>query len=173
MSLVEEIEKLRNLHQGGALTNDEFERAKRVLLESGEAPALQRNDAATGALLHEVKKQNALDRIDTDWNLEREQYLITSRYGPGRIPQLGDALGAVFGGLFGIVWTIMAFTMTNMAPDVGPFAIAKVIFPGFGVVITIVSFIHAARCSQKAANYSAAFERYKMRRDQATRAEKS
>lgn len=58
---------------------------------------------------------------------------------PGRGPSAMNALGGIVGILFGIFWTIMAYSITRDAPGpVGTF------FPLFGVLFVIIGIVNVA-----------------------------
>jgi hypothetical protein len=52
---------------------------------------------------------------------------------PGRGPSAASAVGGIIGVVFGIFWTILAFTITADAP----WPIIRIIFPGFGILFVI------------------------------------
>ncbi len=163
MSLADELEKLDQLRRSGSLSDDEFALAKARLL--ADPPA----DPPLGDHLAEVRHQNELARIDREWEIEREQYLITGRYGRREVPTTtGGLITAVVGGGFGLVWTIMAFSITSGAPDVGPFSLAKVFFPLFGVVFIGAAVVWGLTCMKRAEKYQAAFRAYQARRAELT-----
>src|SRR5262245_35284278 len=83
MGLADELQKLEELRQRGTLTEEEFVQAKQSLL-SGAGDAMS-------AHLDEIKYQNELARVDREWEIEREQYLITTRYGQRVVPEPGGA----------------------------------------------------------------------------------
>ncbi|MCI0703849.1 MAG: hypothetical protein L0241_22545 [Planctomycetia bacterium] len=165
MSLADELKKLDDLRRAGTLTDAEFTKAKAALIagggSSGSGPVVDK----LGEQLAEVRYQNELERIDREWEIEKEKYMLTGRYGRRYLPTTGLGLGtAAGGGIFGAFWTVMAFAITSGAPDVGPFQIAKVFFPLFGVVFTIGSIIYGVHMIQKANAYEQAFAEYKSRR---------
>ena len=167
MSLADEIKKLEELRWNGTLTDAEFARAKAALLAKHEAPAEPAGapaPAATGDLA-EIRYQNELARIDREWEMEREKYTVANKYGVRSVPTttMGIAAAAV-GGIFGIIWTIMAIAITSGAPDVGPFSVAKVIFPVIGVALTIAAIAYGIYCYNKAVAYNEAFAAYQARR---------
>ncbi|HEY3322926.1 MAG TPA: hypothetical protein VGP72_20900 [Planctomycetota bacterium] len=47
--------------------------------------------------------------------------------------------GRIVGVAFGILWTIMAIAITSSAPNEGPFPVAKIVFPLFGVVFILAA----------------------------------
>lgn len=168
MSLADDLIKLEDLRRSGSLTESEFAQAKGALLDrSPPEPAPPRADHLADHLA-EVRHQNELAQIDREWQIEREQYMITDRYGRRHVPTAGFGIaGAVVGGLFGVFWTIMAFAITGGAPDVGPFPIAKIFFPLFGVVFTIAAIGYGLYAASKAQQYQAAFRAYQERRAKA------
>jgi hypothetical protein len=165
MSIADDLFKLEELRRTGALSEAEFAKAKAAIL-SGSSPA---PEAPLGQhladQLAEVKYQNELARIDREWEMEREQYLIRDRYGATHVPTQGMGVGAaVVGGVFGVFWTIMAIAITGSAPDVGPFSIARIIFPLFGVLFTVAAIAYGINCTARAAKYQQAYEAYQARR---------
>ena len=121
MSLAEEIKKLEDLRWNGTLTDEEFARAKAALIAKleDEAEPGHKGEAAgaVASQLAEVRYQNDLARIDREWEMEKEQYMVTGKHGTRHLPTQGMGLGiAVGGGLFGLFWTIMAFSITSGAP---------------------------------------------------------
>jgi Short C-terminal domain len=164
MSLADELAKLEDLRRSGALTDAEFARAKAKLL-AGDAPASDAVAEGLAAQLAETRYQNELERIDREWQIEREKYMVADKYGRRHIPTTGTGwLTAVGGGIFGAFWTIMAFSITSGAPDAGPFAIAKVFFPLFGVAFTIGAIVYGIHLTGKAEAYNKAFAAYQERR---------
>jgi hypothetical protein len=71
---------------------------------------------------------------------------------------------AVVGGAFGVIWTVMAIAITSGAPDFGPFAMAKTVFPLFGVVFIVAAIGWGVYCYTRAQKYDAAFRAYQARR---------
>jgi len=178
VSIADELQKLESLRQSGTLTDAEFAQAKARLL-AGPAPAadghagLEQVGAAMSQQLAEVRYQNELARIDREWAMEREKYYITTRYGQRQLPSpgMGIAVG-VIGGIFGIIWTVMAIAITGSAPSVGPFVVAKVVFPLFGVVFIVVAIVMGSKWHAQAQEFARALERYQQRR-RAVRPEQS
>jgi hypothetical protein len=168
MSLADDLIKLEDLRRNGSLTESEFAQAKANLLNG--KPAEPPPPAADHLADHlaEMRQQNELARIDREWQMEREQYMIPDRYGRRHVPTAGFGVGgAVVGGLFGVFWTIMAFAITGGAPDHGPFPIAKVFFPLFGVVFTVAAIGYGLYTASRAEKYQAAFRAYQQRRARA------
>ncbi|MFF2092418.1 zinc-ribbon domain-containing protein [Paenibacillus sp. NPDC058174] len=58
---------------------------------------------------------------------------------PGRGPSAMGAAGSIGSVIFGILWTIIAFSMTRNAP----FPLVGIIFPLFGVVFVITGIFQA------------------------------
>ena len=99
MSLADELKKLEELRWNGTLTDEEFAQAKAVLLaaleEELEAPDAHANPKLAEHLA-EVRYQNELTRIDREWEIEKEQYMITAKGGHRYIPTRGEGLvGAI------------------------------------------------------------------------------
>jgi hypothetical protein len=166
MSIADELTKLEDLRRNGTLSEAEFAKAKALLLNS-PPPAQEALVKHLDDQHAETKYQNELARIDREWEIERQQYYVTNRYGVRQLPTTGMGLGiAVIGGVFGVFWTIMAIAITGGAPDVGPFPIAKVIFPLFGVLFTGAAVVFGIVCNVRAKKYQQAYEAYQTRRHQ-------
>ena len=117
------------------------------------------------AQLAEVRYQNELARIDREWAIEREKYMVTGQHGRRIIPTTGAGIGSAIGiGVVGVIWTIMSFAITGGAPDEGPFAIAKLVFPLFGVAVTVGGIVMGIYVFNKAEVYNAAFAEFQRRR---------
>jgi phage shock protein PspC (stress-responsive transcriptional regulator) len=63
MSLAEELQKLADLHRAGTLTDDEFARAKALLL-NGTVPAVVPEPSASGKL---IRSLHTFTRSSTDY----------------------------------------------------------------------------------------------------------
>lgn len=149
MSIAEEIERLQQLRERGALSEDEFQRAKARVL--GAASTL---GVPSEAHLRRIEAQNEVERLDREWEMERETYMVTGRYGSRSLPSEGGSIfGGVFVALFGGLWTMGAANAG--APTF--FWLFGVFFVLMGVGSSIVSF-------NKAGAYREAHERYKRRR---------
>jgi hypothetical protein len=175
MSLVDELAKLEELRRTGALSDAEFAQAKTALLGGATAVSEQELGEHLADQLAEVKYQNELARIDREWQMEREQYLIHGEDGRGHVPTPGMSLvGAVVMGVFGIGWTIMASSMFSGAPNEGPFQVFSLLFPLFGVLFTCFGVYVGVNAYSKAQKYQEAYAAYQARRarvkpEQATR----
>ena len=168
MSLADDLIKLEDLRRNGSLTEMEFAQAKATLLSGSPAEPAQPLADHLADQLAEVRHQNELSQIDREWQIEREQYLIPDRYGRRHVPTAGFGIvGAVVGGVFGVFWTVMAFAITSGGPDVGPFSIAKVFVPLFGVVFTVAAIGYGLYAASKAQQYQTAFQAYQQRRARA------
>lgn len=170
MSLADELTKLEELRRGGALTDAEFAQAKAALL-AGPAPAADPPLAEHLAdQLAEVRYQNELARLDREWEMERQQYLIPDRYGRRHVPTtgmgvVGAVVGAVVGGAFGLFWTILTASIASSAPDFGAFAVARSIFPLFGVLFTAAAVGYGLYAYARAQKYDLAYRAYRARRE--------
>jgi hypothetical protein len=168
MSLVDELMKLEELRRSGALSDDEFTKAKAALLSGPTAGPEQELGGQVAAQLAEVRHQNEVARIDREWEIEQQQYLVRGRYGNASVPTPAMGIGmAVIGGVFGLFWTIMAIAITGGAPDDGPFTVAKIFFPLFGVVFIVAAVGGGIYTASRAQKYQEAFAAYKARRARA------
>jgi hypothetical protein len=165
MSLADDLAKLEELRRTGALTQAEFAQAKAKLLAGDAAPA---NDAVAeklGEQLAETRYQNELARLDREWQMEREKYMVTTKHGRRYIPTVNSGRAtAIFGGIVGVIWTIMAISITSGAPDFGVFAVTKVLMPLVGIAVTAVAIGYGVYMINKAEAHNKAFADYQKRR---------
>ncbi len=168
MGIADELSKLEDLRRRGVLNEAEFQQAKAAVLAGGAAPAGEPSTAEhLSEQLAEVRYQNELARIDREWEIEREQYMITGRNGQRQIPTPGMSLVMAFVvGIFGIGWTIMAFSITSGAPKESGFEAFSCIFPLFGVLFTCVGIGVGINAYTKAQKYQEALAAYQQRRRQ-------
>jgi Short C-terminal domain len=127
MNLVEELQKLEQLYQNGSLSADEFAAAKQALLK---------ND--TRQDLNQLNREVQLSRLDREWELEQQRYMVIGRYGRQHLPTVGGGVALiVMIGLFGTFWTVTTYSMTSLTPSFGgQFDIVR-LFPVFGVLFTL------------------------------------
>jgi LSD1 subclass zinc finger protein len=112
--------------------------------------------------LEAIQLQNELERIDREWQIEREKYRIEGRNGSSTLPSGGGAIVAVIAGvvavLFGVVWT-------NMASSMG----APGWFPFFGLIFIMAALVGVASNVMKSSSYSRAEQNYLRRREEVLR----
>ncbi len=72
MSIADELRQLHELHQRGALTDEEFSRAKARVLHPVSAPREQelRDE------IERLRVQARLDKLDQEWNTEKVRFLV-------------------------------------------------------------------------------------------------
>ncbi len=130
--------------------------------------AVERLTETTASLKDEIDdlaRHNRLADLDRRWELERETYMITGRYGQRRLPTAGGALvGGVVVAVFGSFWIAMTLGITSSGPGGGPPGVVRVAFPLFGVVFVISGIVMSIRSFQKANDYSQASRRYQEER---------
>lgn len=156
MNLTDEIARLHRLRQDGALTAAEFDQAKAALLaqagaaQSPSAPAgYGYGQAGSGSLFHDE-----LNRVDREWMMEREHYMLRGKRGGRSEPNsIGAIVGSLFFVGFAVFWTIMAY-----GTGAGGF------FPLFGVVFVLFGVVNGFSHIIKAQKYRQAEQRYQQRR---------
>jgi len=114
---------------------------------------LDRKTDAIAEKLATIERQNELERIDREWEQEREQYLLTGRHGTKSEPNaaMGVVMAVVVGG-FGLFWTVGA-----VGAGGGGIAFLGLIFVAFAVIFGYTSVM-------KAQAFEAAEQRYRKRR---------
>ncbi len=74
MSITDELRQLHELHQRGALTDEEFRRAKARVLDS--APGASGREQELRDEIERLRVQARLDRLDQEWNAEKLRFLV-------------------------------------------------------------------------------------------------
>ena len=76
MTISDELQKLDELRRNGTLSPEEFEMAKRRVLDEPQ-------DGGLADYFEEIKAHDALAKLDRGWELERKKYMISrsSRFG--------------------------------------------------------------------------------------------
>lgn len=100
-----------------------------------------------------------LAALDREWELERQNYMVSTRNGARHIPsQAGSIGGGIAITIFGCFWTVLAQTITSFIP------VLNIVFPLFGVVFVIVGIASSISSYTKAGGYRQAEQRYRQRR---------
>lgn len=161
MNLADELRKLQELHQSGALTDKEFAAAKARILNGENTRALQ-GSPFEQERLDSLERQNQLLQLDNNWQREREQYMIRGKYGHRYVPNKAwSVIGGGVAVVFGLFWTGMAFSITSGFPGgIGS------LFPLFGVVFIVVGIAGSIYSFSRAEQYERAQRRYHQRRSQ-------
>lgn len=175
MSLADDLTKLDDLRRTGALSEEEFARAKEALLNAPPVPPPPAEPLGEhlAAQLEEVQFQNELAQVDREWEREREKYMVVGKYGQRYLPTTGtSAIGGVIMVGFGLVWTIGASVMAfgvnqvfsdhEMAPKA--FSIIPCLFPVFGVLFICLGIVLSVHSHRKAREYQQAERAYRRRR---------
>ena len=114
-----------------------------------------------------LTKQNELELLEKRWAGQRESFMIPDKHGIRHLPDEGSSLlSGVAIVVFGCIWTAMAIGITSSAPNFGPFQIAKVAFPLFGVMFVVFGVMQSVRHHQKAKEYRNALQRYQREREE-------
>lgn len=134
---------------------------------------LEKLTTKTDQLSEQVNNLSGLTELaalDREWELERENYMITTKHGGRHIPSEAGAIGSgVAIAAFGCFWTVTAFAITSGMPSFGPSGIAVTGFPLFGVIFVIVGIVSSIFSYNKASDYRLAQQRYRRRREEVQR----
>lgn len=115
--------------------------------------------------------ENQLNRLDFEWERQKEQYMVSGRYGHRYLPAKGSSVaGGLIIAAFGTLWTIFAFGITtgftwSLSEEVfGPPPIIRVLFPLFGVVFVLIGIGSSIHAYNKAEQYEQAYQAYQRER---------
>ncbi|AWM40410.1 hypothetical protein GobsT_10920 [Gemmata obscuriglobus] len=168
MSIADELKKLEGLRWNGTLTDTEFAHAKAAILaQLGPAPEPRPDPVAEAQARHRAatRYRDAIERIDREWEQERERHLVTAKDGRQYAPTTGEGFSAAIAvGVFGGFWTAMAFGITSQFPSNGPFVLAKVLFPLIGIGVAAYGIKKSVREIVKAQAFGRAYAAYQRRR---------
>jgi hypothetical protein len=154
VTFADELQKLDQLRRDGVLSDAEFDLAKARVL-----------DGEPDDQLAEARYQNELARIDREWDRERQQYLLRGHHGRRDVPTTAAAITVgVVSGVGGLIWLATAVAIVSSSPDLGPFALVKVLFPLFGVAFLVGGVCWAVYVQSMAVRYQAAYKAYQNRR---------
>jgi len=125
--------------------------------------ALEELDKKTDAIveqLAEIRLQNEIERIDREWEQERDRYMISHKNGTKTEPNATMGIVMAIGaGLFVLVW--IGFAASMGAPGE---------FLCFGCVFVVVVALMGVTQVNKAKEYESAYARYRKRRSDAANA---
>lgn len=100
-----------------------------------------------------------IDSLDRQWDLDREKYKITGKYGNQHTPsKVGSVASGVIVAAFGIFWTVMAASIGRGFGGVGA------LFPLFGLLFICVGVGASIWGYKKAEDYECAERLYRQRR---------
>ncbi len=108
MNLIDEIKQLQELHDNGTLTDEEFVSAKAVLLSVPAEAVAQPDNTAIEQELARLRLQSDLDRLDREWDREREKFATIGKNGKRYFPDSeGSYAGAGAFGFIGVIFFCM------------------------------------------------------------------
>jgi len=115
---------------------------------------LERKTDAIADQLAAMQRQNEVERIDREWEKERETYLSTSKSGKKYEPSatLGIIAGSLMG-LFGLVWSTVALSSNSPTG-----------FGCFGFMFLVAAIAIGITSVVKARQFEEARQRYRKRR---------
>jgi hypothetical protein len=168
MNLIDELQKLEQLHQNGLLTADEFTQAKTLILSSSNSSS---SDLA--AIKGFVDKENKSKRLDLEWEAEKQR-ILKERF---LLVRPFFFVLVVLGILWGIgLWFVIfgnsdQFNTILNSPKPSP--IVQYVLPILGVVASVFGIIFIIRnvqqLNQNGNLYQTAFKNHQAKRDQILR----
>ena len=120
--------------------------------------------------VQDLAANSELNAIDNAWRMERESLLVRDKHGKSHVPTKSSSTAAgIMITMFGGLWTAIAISITSTAPPDSSFAIAKVLFPAFGVIFIAIGIYNSTSRIKKAKKYEQAERRYRKRRSDTDR----
>lgn len=151
MNIADEVKKLHDLHQRGGLTQEEFAAAKAAVLGTTKMDS----ELAMAAHFDAVQMQNDIDRLEREWQVERENYMLRGKHGGRYVPTRAMSIltGVLMTG-FGVFWTFSATSASGAA-----------LMSFLGIIPILVGIGFGIYSHSKAVAYEQAYERYERRRE--------
>jgi hypothetical protein len=113
----------------------------------------------------EAHYQVDLARLDREWEIERQTYLVTDRNGRRSVPTLWKGmLVTVVGSAFGILWTVVGMGLVIRGPDSGLVAVLLFLLAVMGNGIIVASLGWGMYCHGRVQKYEQALRDYQARR---------
>ena len=151
---------------------------------------LEQLDERTGRIAEDlaaVKAETEVERVDREWQIEREKYRESDGYGTSTLPSTWRTVVGVIAGVAVVGFTlfIITFAMDRSSPTGGSFSPAPAVpsgLPGsagglsldgifvlFGVLVIAMAIIGVVMLVINTTRYSSAETEYKQRRKEAVR----
>jgi hypothetical protein len=111
--------------------------------------------------LKSLRIDSELAKLDREWSLEKEGFMIQGKDGHKRIPTTtGSVIGGIVIVVFGVFWTAFAANITGGHSFGGIFDC----FPLFGIVFIVFGIGMSIYAYTKAKDYLQAERKYRQRR---------
>jgi LSD1 subclass zinc finger protein len=116
--------------------------------------------------VEKLTRQNELEALDREWEMEKESFMVSGKHGLRQLPtKTGSLIGGIVIAVFGLFWTVMAFSITGTASHFGGgFGGLFSCFPLFGLLFVAGGIATSVFAYRKAGDYELARRRYKRRR---------
>ncbi|MEQ1825160.1 MAG: hypothetical protein ABL921_04415 [Pirellula sp.] len=154
-NIIEELERLEDLRVRGALDESEFLQAKQILLNSQPAPL--ETAARFDSHLSAIEREQSLARIDREWEMERRQYFLRTKYGSRKPSVFGGLSAIVVGAGFGAFWLASVAIMVPYPVNIpfvlfGSLVVALAVGSGIKSIVNANSLAKAERDHLKRRN---------------------
>lgn len=127
---------------------------------------IQKTTEKLASQLEELNSHQRLEALDRKWQNRQAGFTMTGKHGRQFTPTSTAAIaGGVGATAFGILWIAMAIAITSSAPDFGPFAVAKVVFPLFGLVFVSFAIFGSVKTYRMAKKLETAQQEYQDERN--------
>ena len=87
MNIANEIQKLQDLYRRGAISKKEYTIGKAAILAKFVPGTIVTEDSVVQKRLEEMKLLDEVTRIDLEWQAQRENYMMTGKYGNRYVPR--------------------------------------------------------------------------------------
>jgi hypothetical protein len=155
MSITDEFTQLQALHENGTLSDEEFTAAKAKVL-TADSPAA--SDGALQVEIQQLKLQNEIIRLDQDWEVEREYYLVRGKDGSRLVPTASGTINDVI--LICII-SVLLIALGAAVPHVRILVLVGALLLAIGLSAIQSNY-------NKAIAYDQAEERYRQQRNELT-----
>lgn len=168
MNLVEQLQKLEQLHKNASLTDEEFSKAKTLLLSSSQG-----SSADLPYIQGFVDKETQLKRLDFEWKTERQKFQTKQQATMRPIMPWAVGLG-IAGGI--TAWILVNGSLEQEEPILGQpqnVDLLKSGQSGFEILTILLLIVtiwicirHSKRINENGFAYRTALKNYQEERDQ-------
>lgn len=162
MNLSDELRKLQELHESGALTAEEFAQAKQTVLAKHSTQTEASNPANLQSKLQEVELQNRLLQLDQQWQADSENYMLRGQNGRYFPTKEGSIVRCILTTGLGFFIALAVVASSSAMAVSSPWLLGIGIFILFVAIALVLSGFEYV----KAQEYDRAYWDYQNLRDQ-------
>jgi hypothetical protein len=165
MNLVDELQKIKQLHDNGTLSSAEYAQYKAKLWKKS---GLDIPNSSSEDFIQQMpnEKLEVLAQLDREWKKEKLKFMRKDRYGNKRLITKVYAIFMTLISIFLIVVSILTFAIPRTKPAFESFDVIRILYLVFMFPVSIYGLWEGIQQYQKAGKYQIALINYQTKRDQ-------